>query len=120
MAKEGNGFVSSCERSVVRALAGLSQPGVDDPPLGRCVLVIGERQLGNDVNHTAGYLELHFLTALEPGTPPNAAGTTSSDLLDTTTPIVDKLPPRLTQFTLHRDGRLVKHRRKRSSAADNT
>ena len=63
--------MSSCERSVVRALAGFLQAGVNQAPLGRRVFTIGGRQFRNDVDYPTGDFELHLVAMLEAGPPPD-------------------------------------------------
>jgi hypothetical protein len=51
----------------------LPQTVIDHSPLGRCVLIIGDRQLGDDADHAAGNPEFHSLATLKTGTPPDAS-----------------------------------------------
>jgi hypothetical protein len=69
-------LVHGIERAIVGSFVGLLQPGIDEPPLGRYVLVVGNRQFGNDVDQTTppDTLNSTFWAALKTGTPPNAAG----------------------------------------------
>jgi hypothetical protein len=60
------------------------QPRIGDPPLRRCVFVIGARQLRNDIDDAAGDLELDTLTALIPALRRTLRGAIDS-LLDVTT-----------------------------------
>jgi len=72
LAEKSNRFVGAGKRPVVGTTAGLPQTVIDGASLGRCVLVVRVGQLGDNVDHSTGYLELHLLPALQSGTPPNA------------------------------------------------
>jgi hypothetical protein len=56
---------------MVWALARLPQAPIDDSPLGRCVLIVANRQFGNNADHAAGNPEFHSLASLKTGTPSN-------------------------------------------------
>jgi len=58
---------------VVRAYAGLSDPGIDHAPLRRRVFVIGSRQVRDDVDDSTRHLALHAVSRFDASPAADAA-----------------------------------------------
>ena len=81
-AKKGNHRLVCLKRTVgaayVEIVPGFGQPGVHDPPLSRCVFVVGTRRFGDDIDHSARDFEFKAVTGFDPGARRTLRGTTRS------------------------------------------